>query len=44
MYKTREKYYIIIMSVKYDKEYTATLENFVKLLQQGPNNEELLYR
>lgn len=26
------------------KEYIAALENFVKLLQQGPNNEELLYR
>lgn len=43
MYKTREKYYIIIMSVK-NEEYTDALENFVKLLQQGPNNEELLYR
>jgi antitoxin component HigA of HigAB toxin-antitoxin module len=44
MYKTHEKYYIIIMSVKNDEEYHAALENFVKLFQQGPNNEELLYR
>lgn len=31
MYKTREKYYIIIMSFKNDKEYHVELENFVKL-------------
>lgn len=31
MYKTREKYYIIIMSFKNDKEYHAALENFVRL-------------
>lgn len=31
MYKTREKYYIIIMSFKNDKEYHAALENYVRL-------------
>ena len=31
MYKTREKYYIIIMNNKNDKEYLAALKNFVKL-------------
>ena len=31
MYKTREKYYIIIMNFKNDKEYIAALKNFVKL-------------
>ena len=31
MYKTHEKYYIIIMNFKNDKEYLAALKNFVKL-------------
>lgn len=31
MYKTCEKYYIIIMSFKNDKEYHDALENFVRL-------------
>ena len=31
MYKIREKYYIIIMNFKNDKEYLAALKNFVKL-------------
>lgn len=31
MYKTREKYYIIIMSFKNEEEYHAALENFVRL-------------
>lgn len=31
MYKTHEKYYIIIMNFKNDKEYIAALKNFVKL-------------
>jgi len=31
MYKTHEKYYIIIMSFKNDEEYHAALENFVRL-------------
>ena len=31
MYKTHEKYYIIIMSFKNEQEYHAALENFVRL-------------
>lgn len=31
MYKTCEKYYIIIMSFKNEEEYHAALENFVRL-------------
>ena len=31
MYKTHEKYYIIIMSFKNDEEYHNALENFVRL-------------
>lgn len=35
MYKTHEKYYIIIMSFKNDKEYHDALENFVRLRKDG---------